>query len=70
MKRDGGVRVRAVLVALLPLFCGGCGDIHKHTTPMIECLRRVENHTPRDHRVEVAKRECGWSPKPASRYRR
>jgi hypothetical protein len=55
--------LRLTIAALLPLFCAACGDIHKHTTPMIECLRRVENHTPRDHRVEAAKRECGWSPK-------
>ena len=63
MKGGGGARVRTVLVALLPLLCTACGDIHRHTTPMIECLRRVENHNPPGHRAEVAKRECGWSPK-------
>ena len=55
--------MRAVLLVLLPLLCTACGDIHKHTTPMIECLRRVENHNPPGHRAEIAKRECGWSPK-------
>ena len=62
MKVGGGARVRTVLLVLLPLLCAACGDIHKHTTPMIECLRRVENHNPPGHRAEIAKRECGWSP--------
>jgi hypothetical protein len=57
--------LRLTIAALLPLAGAACGDIHKHTTPMIECLRRVENHTPRAHRIEAAKRECGWSPKQA-----
>jgi len=56
-------RKTAALVALLPLVGAACGDIHKHTTPMIECLRRVENHNPRGHRAEIARRECGWSPR-------
>jgi hypothetical protein len=58
------VRQRPIVVAaLLPLFCSSCGTSHRHSTFMIDCLRRVENHTPAKLRMEVAKRECGWSPK-------
>jgi hypothetical protein len=52
------------IAALVPLFCSSCGSADKYRTPMMKCLRRVENHTRAALRVEVAKRECGWSPKP------
>jgi hypothetical protein len=31
---------------------------------MMKGLRRVENHTLPALRIEAAKRECGWSPRP------
>jgi hypothetical protein len=56
-------RSSIVTAALLPLFCSSCGNAEKYRTPMMKCLRHVENHTTPALRIEVAKRECGWSPR-------